>query len=359
MPTESNFLERQIFEAIQSKIMHWVHEGAPLVMLNPPPFVVTRGKPDIRIRELPAEPLPALHGIGGTVRLRQWHDRNLNSYNIPFWGCVMDGEADLVVGVTQEMCQSSNLKPGRWIITLPPKTLFWMPPDVPITMSGRHWERPNPEKAHARIFWMHITPTGGNCHFCSTVEGKHWVHPFYFVSEKRLWTLAQSVLDEFKEQSHYHQVALESYMELILLLTMRRIRGRDLLSRNINQAMTAPASEGSELIVQHALYFINDCFKNRGLTTTDVAAHVHLSVAQLGRLFRKHLQRSVWQVIVDKRFEQACQLLEQSTFNVRQIGHDCGYAHSSTFVAAFEKKYGMSPLAYRRQHQKQMNDRTS
>ena len=359
MPNELNFLERQVLEAIQSRIIPWLQNGAPLVMLNPPPFIVSRGKPNINIREMPADALPALHGIGGEVRVRHWHDKNLNAYNIPYWGCVMEGEADLVVGITEEMSQANKIKPARWVVSLPVGTLFWMPPGVPITMSGLHWERPHPEKAHSRIFWMHVTPTGANCHFCSTSDGKHWEHPFVFTPSQQLWPLAQRISHELEEKPRYYEPVLEYSVQLLLLHTMRGMYDQPVLPLAINGAPPPSVSESGEQVIQQALDYIDERFKDAGLTATDVARHVHLSATHLGRLFRKHLQSSVRQIIINKRFEKACQLLEHSEFNIRQIGVYCGYGHTSTFIAAFEKRYEKSPLAYRREHHEYLNEEIS
>jgi len=350
MSREFNFLERQLLEAIQTKVIPWVQEGVPLISLDPPPFIVTREKTRIKVREIPTAPLPALHGIGGDVRVRHWHDNNLNAYSVPYWGCVMEGEVDLVVSVTEEMCQERNIKPARWVISMPPKTMFWMPPGVPVTMSGLHWERPHPEKAHSRIFWMHVTPTGANCHFCSTAEGQHWEHPFVFVPTSQLWPIAQRISAEFESRNAFYQSMLEYSMQILLLHTLRGIHEQPEIPLVIDGMPQTVPNEGGEQVIERALNYIDDRFKDTGLTVSQVARHVHLSPTHLGRLFRKHLQSTVWQIIVNKRFERACQLLEQSTFNIRQISVYCGYAHTSTFVTAFQKRYGKSPTAYRQEH---------
>lgn len=350
MPRKFSFRERQLFEAIQGKIIPWVQDGAPLILLDPPPFAATREKAQINIREVAATPLPALHGMGGDVRVRYWKDENLNAYNVPYWGCVMEGEADLVVGATKEMCQERNLKPARWTVSMPAKTLFWMPPGVPVTMTGGHWERPHPEKSRSRIFWMYVTPTGAHCHFCTTHDGRHWEHPFLFVPTPHLWPIAQRISKEFEGRSVFFQSMLEYSMQILLLHTLRGIHEQEEVSPAIDDISQSIGNGSGEQIITRALHYIDERFHSANLTLAEVARHVHVSPTHLGRLFRKHLQSTVWQVIVNKRFERACQFLEESTFNVRQISIYCGYSHTSTFVAAFAKRYGMSPSEFRQKH---------
>lgn len=342
---------RQMLETIRTQLLPLVRNGAPIVLLQPPPAVVSYGNPNILVREVSAPALPATHGIGGDVRTQHWREANLNAFNIPYWGCVMEGEADLVIGVTREMCRTHRLAPARWIVSMPQGTLFWLPPGVPITMSGLHWERPEPEKAHCRIFWMHVTHSGANCHYCSMANGNHWTHPYAFAPNPHLLPQARRITQELEDRRGDHQLIVSHLLQLLLLDTIRGLQGRGEGEALAETEASSISDEDTVLVVQRALQYINDRLGVPELTVTDVASHARISVTHLGRLFREHLQSSVRQVIVNKRFEMACQLLEQSTFNVRQISFYCGYSHASTFIAAFEKRYGKTPLAYRQHSQ--------
>lgn len=347
MKRESKITGRQVETAIRTQIIPWVQSGAPIVLLQPPPTVISYARPNIPIRETPVPPLPAQHGIGREVRIQQWHEENLNALNVPYWGCVMDGEADLVIEVTKEVSRARKIKPTRWVISLSAGTLFWLPPGIAITMSGLHWERPEPEKSQNRIFWMLITPAGVNCHFCSTSQGKHWIHPSIFAPGTHLLQLGWRITQELEEQRADHLSVVSHTLQLLLLDTIRGLKSSH-RSQVPSQLQTSRTSrEEADLIIQRAVHYIDEHFSDPGLTTAKIARHSRVSPSHLNRLFRQVLQTTVREMIIEKRFAMARQLLTESTFNVRQIALYCGYSHASTFITAFEKRYQKSPLSYR------------
>lgn len=354
MKKDSQITGRQVETAIRTQIIPRIQSGAPIVFLQPPPIVVSYSRPDIPIRESPVPPLPAQHGMGREVRIQQWHEENLNAINVPYWGCVMEGEADLVIEVTQEVSRARKIKPVRWIVSLSEGTLFWLPPGMAITMSGLHWERPNPENSQNRIFWMLVTPTGANCHFCSTAQGKHWIHPSIFAPGMHLLQLGHRITQELEERRSDHLPAISHALQLLLLDTIRGLKS------SASQQQYSPArpqtpltsEEEADLIIERAIRYIDDHFSDPELTTAKIAQHSHASPTHLSRLIRQHHQTTVRQLIIKKRFEMARQLLEESTFNIRQIALYCGYSHASTFIAAFEKQYQQSPKTYRETHHK-------
>jgi AraC-like DNA-binding protein len=342
---------RQMLDTIRTQLLPLVRNGAPIVMLQPPPAVISYGNPNIGVREVAGAALPASHGIGGDMRAKLWREANLNAFNIPYWGCVLEGEADLVVGATRSMCRTHRLKPARWIVSLPQGTFFWLPPGVPITMSGIHWERPEPEKAHCRIFWMHVTDSGASCHFCSMANGNHWTHPYAFSPSTYLLPQARRITQELEDRRSDHQQIISHLLQVLLLDTVRGFQARGEEEAIAQTRTWSISDEDTAAVVQRALQFINDRLGVYGLKVSDVAHHARISETHLGRLFREHLQCSVREVIIDKRLEMARELLEKSTFNVRQICAYCGYRHVSTFIAAFEKRYGNTPAKYRHEFQ--------
>lgn len=358
MSISSNFQKSQVKEVLQSQIIPGVLRGAPWVMLDPVPFVMTRGQRDIVIREEPAPALPALHGKGEDVRLRRWDENNLNAYNIPYWGYVAEGEADLVVGITEKMSELRGIAPKRWVISTPKGTLFWAPPGVPLSMGGNngiHWQRPHPEKAYSRIFWMHVTPTGASCHFCTTEKGRHWDHPHLFIATRDVWHIAQRITNGLKSTFAQRQALVEHLMGTLLLYTLEGMGNHAEMPLLVDATEPAKQHIDHEEIIQDALSYIDEHFHESKLTIGRIADHVHLSSTHLNRLFRKHLKWSIKEVILNTRFERARGLLENSNFNVGQIATFCGYCHPSSFIAAFEKRHEESPLAYRQKRTQRQN----
>ena len=88
--------------------------------------------------------------------------------------------------------------------------------------------------------------------------------------------------------------------------------------------------------------------------TADINAHtvaqrVFMSERQLDRVARKRYGCSVHQVITEKRTEAARELLRSTDMPVERIGGLAGFPSKNCFYREFEKRFGMTPLQYRKQ----------
>ena len=55
---------------------------------------------------------------------------------------------------------------------------------------------------------------------------------------------------------------------------------------------------------------------------------------------------SLYKYLFDFKMERAKQLLSNGNLNVNEVSYDLGYSSSSHFIAAFKKKYGITPRTY-------------
>ena len=86
---------------------------------------------------------------------------------------------------------------------------------------------------------------------------------------------------------------------------------------------------------------------NRPLARDDFAALVHLSPAQLARLFRAVAGKPVMERFGELRMASARELLAESTMSVTEVALEVGYNSFSHFATSFRKHVGMSPSEYR------------
>jgi len=87
---------------------------------------------------------------------------------------------------------------------------------------------------------------------------------------------------------------------------------------------------------------------HRGLSLAEVAQHIHVSPATLGRLFRTHFAVSPIQYLTRLRIARAREMLQARRHNVSEVARACGYATLQYFSRAFAAECGMPPTAYRR-----------
>jgi len=341
---------RQLLNVITRQLIPWASSGSGFVSLDAPPEAIGANN----IIEQPGKALPLkTDRYGGTIGRRSWEEENLNSMAIPYLGCVVEGEADIVVGTTTAMCRKMKIFGKRWIVQMPKGSFFLLPPGVPISAGQKpHWKRSHPEKAYSHIFWMQIHDAGGSCHFSTSQDGKLWPHPHTFVYSKHLLPLALTILDEMSAKSPHYISMIYLHLSVLFNHMARSLENEskhaDVEKSTFHSIAVAPIH--SDLQVQRAVDYIDENMNNTSLSAEKIAIHVRLSVSHLNRLFHQKFQMPIMRFVWKRRLELGRELLLNSSFNVMQIGFRCGYAHPSSFVEAFIRKYGVSPTEFRKSH---------
>lgn len=79
----------------------------------------------------------------------------------------------------------------------------------------------------------------------------------------------------------------------------------------------------------------------------DLAARLHVSPAQLQRLFKRETGSRMGEWLIAQRLQKAAYLLANSYLSVKEIARSAGYEHVSSFIRAFERRYSLTPKRYR------------
>ena len=86
---------------------------------------------------------------------------------------------------------------------------------------------------------------------------------------------------------------------------------------------------------------------HHSVSVEDIAAHIGVTRARLNRAFQKELRTSVQQYLIECRLRHAASLLKETSLSVKEITWQSGYSDQLVFSAAFKKRFGLSPTAYR------------
>lgn len=78
----------------------------------------------------------------------------------------------------------------------------------------------------------------------------------------------------------------------------------------------------------------------------ELADKVGITLKKLKAGFKEIYGDSVYGFLFDHKMEYARKLLDSGTYNVNEVGLKIGYSTSSHFIAAFKKKYGITPKKY-------------
>ena len=78
----------------------------------------------------------------------------------------------------------------------------------------------------------------------------------------------------------------------------------------------------------------------------ELADEVGLSLKKIKEGFKQIYGDSVFSFLFNYKMEYARKLLETNTVNVNEVGLQVGYSTSSHFIAAYKKKFGITPKKY-------------
>ncbi len=84
-------------------------------------------------------------------------------------------------------------------------------------------------------------------------------------------------------------------------------------------------------------------------TIRDLALEFNLSPSYLQRLFKHQTGVCMGEWINEQRLQRAAHLLANSYLSVKEIAHNVGYEHASSFIRAFGRRFTQAPARYRKQ----------
>jgi transcriptional regulator GlxA family with amidase domain len=79
----------------------------------------------------------------------------------------------------------------------------------------------------------------------------------------------------------------------------------------------------------------------------ELAQEVRLSPAHLQRLFKHETGVDISDLLYERRLIRAADLLTTTNMGVKEVAFMVGYGHHSSFVRAFERRFGQPPSQYR------------
>lgn len=140
---------------------------------------------------------------------------------------------------------------------------------------------------------------------------------------------------------HSEKQRLADFMRILCIL------------ENADGSLDGPSDSVPEDI-SSAIEFIGE---NLGsvFTVADVAKYAHISVNTLERRFLEVLKTTPSGYIKSRRLARAAELLP-SCKSVGEVCEECGFRDYSNFIAIFKKQFGVTPLKFKKTHEKRMSE---
>ncbi|WP_313560004.1 response regulator transcription factor [Ruminiclostridium cellobioparum] len=122
------------------------------------------------------------------------------------------------------------------------------------------------------------------------------------------------------------------------------------LLEHANRCIYDKKNNKEENIVSKVMEIINNEY-NSSIGAETIAHKLELSPNYLGALFKKYTGKSFTETLTDIRMKKAEELLISGYETLNYIAESTGYINTSHFCKVFKKRYGVSPMDYRKRHQ--------
>ena len=129
---------------------------------------------------------------------------------------------------------------------------------------------------------------------------------------------------------------IDSFTKLLLSFLENRDTVEGAERSSLTHAQTY-VNRAKELIARHYTT----------ITVSELAQTLHLNRKYLSRIFSDATGITPQQYLIDTKLNCSEFYLIETDYSMEQIAAFCGYASYSSFIQAFQKKFGMSPRKYK------------
>ena len=142
----------------------------------------------------------------------------------------------------------------------------------------------------------------------------------------------------------------QQYSEISdLILESELYRFFAILIGDLQLPETSGRAKNNSYVTGAVRYIQNNYF--HPILVEDIAAYTGVDRSYLYTLFIREKGMSPSQYLSNFRLTRAAELLKLTDYTIESIAISCGYRDPLVFAKAFKKKYGASPLRYRKTYQ--------
>lgn len=106
---------------------------------------------------------------------------------------------------------------------------------------------------------------------------------------------------------------------------------------------------GAEKYVEEGVNFIVNNY-SRNININDVTKFLNINRTYLHRLFKKYVNMSPQQFLMNYRIDRSCELLKNNSLSIGDVARSVGYYDVLLFSKTFKKYVGKSPSRYREEN---------
>lgn len=175
-------------------------------------------------------------------------------------------------------------------------------------------------------------------------------HPYCVLKSEPFWQ--QNILNQlFKIYAAYNQRKDGYELEIqIMLLQIWQILVNHffLISSLTDSSIWNPR-------IKKMIEFINNHYMDN-FSLEELASEINLSKSACCREFKKYVKCTIFEYLLDYRLMKSTKLLLTTNDSITSIAYQCGFGSTSYFIEKFKKKSGLSPLVFRKEKAKLLNE---
>lgn len=100
--------------------------------------------------------------------------------------------------------------------------------------------------------------------------------------------------------------------------------------------------------IEKIVSLINENYENPAFNIKKISQMMHLSHPWLCSIFKKRMNMTMQQMLINLRLSKAKDMLINTDYSVNNIAFVCGFNNALYFSNTFKKAYGLSPINFRK-----------
>lgn len=141
---------------------------------------------------------------------------------------------------------------------------------------------------------------------------------------------------KLKERDHSSELKLEGLLYFFM----------SALAETQKDSTHQKSYKSTELYLEKSIEFIENNYSNN-VKINDIASYIGINRSYLTNIFKKNINMSPQEFLVNYKIDKACELLNSTDLSIKAIAASVGYVDPLTFSKIFKKVTGDNPKGYR------------
>ena len=151
--------------------------------------------------------------------------------------------------------------------------------------------------------------------------------------------LINDIYQALQEQQNGYEMVVQRKLSLILENIFFNLD-------NFPKLESTRIQINTQIRIQKMLSYIYEHYKEN-ITLEDIAKAADISRSEAGRCFKRYMNCSPIDALIQYRLQIAHRLLNETTLSLKEISDSCGFHSTNYFSRRFHKEYGYAPSSFK------------